>query len=89
MVCCSRSRLVIDLLDPSNPKEVARWWVPGQRRDEKDTPSKWRSRGDPLAFENFYGPMYVPKKVEDGGRYGYAGSVIFARQALVTSLRGA
>lgn len=59
---------VIDLLDPLNPKEVAGWWVPGQRRDEKGTRSKWRSRGDLLAFENFDGPMYVPNKVENGGR---------------------
>jgi hypothetical protein len=83
VVCCSRSLRVIDLLDPSNTKEVSSWWVPGQRRDENDTRSKWRARGELLAFENFDGSMYVPNKVEDGGRYGYVGSVIFARQALV------
>lgn len=69
----SRSLRIIDMLDPAQPKEVGRWWVPGQRRDEEDARSKWRSRNDPLAYDNFHGPMYVPKKVEEGGRYGYGG----------------
>ena len=69
----TRSLHVVDLEDLAAPKLAGRWWVPGQHRSETEARAKWRSAGDPLAYDNFHGPMYVPRRVEDGGRYGYGG----------------
>jgi LVIVD repeat-containing protein len=63
---------VIDVADPTQPKFVSNWWVPGQREAEKGERAKWRETGDQESFTSLHGPMYVPKKVEDGGRYGYS-----------------
>lgn len=69
----SRSLQVLDLERLEAPKLVGTWHVPGQRKDEEEARAKWRSAGDPRAYDNFHGPMYVPTRVEDGGRYGYGG----------------
>ena len=69
----TRSLQVIDLEELERPKKVGQWWVPGQRKDEVEAREQWRSKGDPLAFDNFHGPLYVPRRIEDGGRYGYGG----------------
>jgi hypothetical protein len=63
---------IIDVSDPSAPKFVANWWVPGQREGEEEAQKKWREYGDKESWTTLHGPMYVPKKVEDGGRYGYS-----------------
>jgi hypothetical protein len=63
---------IIDLSDPMQPKFVANWWLPGQRKDEEEAYKKWREYGDKKSFTTLHGPMYVPKKVEDGGRHGYS-----------------
>lgn len=68
-----RSLQVVDLETLEAPKLAAQWWVPGQRNDETAVRAKWRSSSDPRAYENFHGPMYVPTRVEQGGRYGYGG----------------
>ena len=41
--------------------------MPGQKVEEREARSRWRSRGDPLAYDNFHGPLYVPTRIEDGG----------------------
>ncbi|TMH92860.1 MAG: hypothetical protein E6H47_03430, partial [Betaproteobacteria bacterium] len=64
--------MVVDVSDPSNPKQVAMWWVPGQRTDEEAQYQAWREYGDKVSFTSLHGPMYVPKKVEDGGKLGYS-----------------
>ena len=69
----SRSLQVVDLADLSNPQLAGSWWVPGQKRDEVEARDRWRSKADPLAYDNFHGPEYVPRRIEDGGRYGYGG----------------
>ena len=64
--------MVVDVSDPSNPKQVAMWWVPGQRAGEEAQYKAWREYGDKVSFTSLHGPMYVPKKVEDGGKLGYS-----------------
>lgn len=63
---------IIDVSDPGKPKFVANWWLPGQREGEEEEYRKWREYGDKISFTTLHGPMYVPKRVEDGGRYGYS-----------------
>jgi len=69
----SRSLQILDLEDIDRPSLASAWWVPGQKVEEADARARWRSRGDPVAYDNFHGPEYVPKRVEHGGRYGYGG----------------
>ncbi len=64
--------MVVDVSDPSNPKQVAMWWVPGQRTGEEAQYKAWREYGDKVSFTSLHGPMYAPKKVEDGGKLGYS-----------------
>ncbi|HUR58644.1 MAG TPA: twin-arginine translocation signal domain-containing protein [Opitutaceae bacterium] len=62
---------IIDVSDPTQPKFVSNWWVPGQRQGEEDAYRKWSEHGDKTSFTSLHGPVYVPRRVEDGGRYGY------------------
>src|SRR6266571_3218496 len=64
--------MVVDVSDPANPKQVAMWWVPGQRTGEEAQYRAWREHGDKVSFTSLHGPMYVPKKVEDGGKLGFS-----------------
>ncbi len=59
--------VIVDLLDPTEPREVARWWVPGQGPDEIPDPAE-----DGLSL---HGPAYV---VGDRAylAYGGAGMII-------------
>ncbi len=63
---------IIDASDPMQPKFVTNWWVPGQRDTEHEEHRKWREYGDRKSFTSLHGPMYVPMRVEDGGKYGYS-----------------
>src|SRR3954468_5797568 len=63
---------IIDVADPTQPKFVANWWVPGRGEGEEPEQKKWRDYGDKESWTALHRPMYVPKKVEDGGRYGYS-----------------
>jgi hypothetical protein len=69
----SRSLQILDLESLESPKLAANWWVPGQKRGEKVPRDRWRSHRDRAAYDSFHGPEYVPRRVEDGGRYGYGG----------------
>jgi len=62
---------VIDLADPAKPKFVSNWWFPGQRAGELRDYRKWREYGDRSSFTAAHGAFYVPRKVENGGRYAY------------------
>ena len=64
--------MFIDVSDPTQPKFVANWWLPGQREGEEEAYNKWREYGDKKSFTTLHGPMYVPQKIEDGGKYGYS-----------------
>ena len=63
---------IIDVEDPSNPKFVSYWWVPGMHVDEEEEYRQWREYGDAVSSTSQHGPFYVPERVEDGGRYGYS-----------------
>ncbi len=62
---------IIDLEDPANPKFVSNWSFPGQRAGEMPAYRKWREFGDRASFTSSHGAFYVPKKIEDGGKYAY------------------
>jgi len=62
---------IIDLADPEKPKFVSNWWFPGQRAGELRDYRKWREYGDRSSFTAAHGAFYVPKKVEDGGKYAF------------------
>ncbi len=68
-----RSLQIIDVSDLAHPRRVSQWWVPGQRVDEGEAREAWRSKGDPWAYDLLHGPVYVPRRVEEGGRYAYSG----------------
>lgn len=63
---------VIDVEDPERVKFVSNWWFPGQRAGEQAAYRKWREYGDRASFTAAHGGFYVPRKVEDGGRYCYS-----------------
>lgn len=63
--------MVVDVSDPANPKQVSLWWVPGQRAGEEEAYRGWPEFGDKRGFTTLHGPVYVPKRVEDGGTRGY------------------
>jgi hypothetical protein len=64
---------IIDVWNPANIKDVAKWWVPGQRFDEEEEWAKWPFAGMKMAWCQAHGAPFVPRRVEDGGKYGYAG----------------
>ena len=65
----SNALMIVDMSDPSNVKEVSRWWVPGQRLGEEDEYKKYRFAGDQTSWTGNHGALTVPKRVEDGGTY--------------------
>jgi hypothetical protein len=69
----SNAVMIADLSDPSNVKEVSRWWVPGQRFGEEEEYKKYIFAGDKTSWTGNHGALSVPKRVEDGGTVGYGG----------------
>jgi LVIVD repeat len=69
----SNALMIVDMTDPSNIKEVSRWWVPGQMLDEEDEYKKYWFANDQASWTGIHGAPVVTKRVEDGGRYGYGG----------------
>jgi hypothetical protein len=69
----SNAIMIADLSDPSNVKEVSRWWVPGQRFGEEKEYKKYIFAGDMTSWTGNHGALSVPKRVEDGGTVGYGG----------------
>ena len=71
--------MIVDVSDPTNAKEVSMWWVPGSRKGEEEEYNKWvwsklvppKVVADQTPFAGLHGPVYVPKKLEDGGNRGY------------------
>ena len=71
--------MIVDCSDPSNPKEVSMWWVPGSRKGEEAEYNKWmwsklippKVHPDQTPFAGLHGPVYAPRKIEDGGTRGY------------------
>ena len=65
--------MVVDLTDPANVKEVSKFWIPGQRKGEEAEYYKYWFAGDGAAWNGTHCAPAVPKRIEDGGRYGYGG----------------
>jgi hypothetical protein len=65
--------MILDMSDPANPTEVARWHVPGQLYGEEDEYKKYWFAGDRAAWTSSHGAPSTPVRVEEGGRYGYGG----------------
>lgn len=65
--------MIVDLSDPENVTEVARWHVPGQLYGEETEYYKYWFAGDHAAWTASHGAPSTPVRVEEGGRYGYGG----------------
>lgn len=70
----SNGLMIVDMSDPSDVKEVSRWWVPGQRLDEEELyRTTYPFAGDQCSWTCNRTPCIVPVRVEDGGTVGYGG----------------
>ncbi|MBI2220765.1 MAG: hypothetical protein HYU53_06105 [Acidobacteria bacterium] len=69
----SNGIMIVDMADPAAVREMSRWWVPGQRVGEEDEYKKYWFAGDQSSWTGVHGAPTVPKRIEDGGRYGYGG----------------
>ncbi|HSL23908.1 MAG TPA: hypothetical protein VK886_20405 [Vicinamibacterales bacterium] len=69
----SNGIMIVDMTDPASVKEMSRWWVPGQRIGEEEEYKKYWFAGDQSSWTGVHGAPTVPKRIEDGGRYGYGG----------------
>jgi len=67
----SNGLMIVDISDPANIKEVAKWWVPGQRFGEEEEYKKFVFANDHSSWTSNHGGCTVPKRVEDGGTIGY------------------
>ena len=74
--------IIVDMSDPANVKEVSKWWVPGQRLDEREEYKKYVFAGDHTSWTGNHGAISVPKRVEDGGTVGYGGWGAFGMYAM-------
>ena len=68
----SHAVMVIDVSDPTAPKRVTTWWLPGQREDEQAEHEAWREYNDKESFTGLHGAFYVPKKQENGGTISFS-----------------
>jgi hypothetical protein len=75
---------VVDVSDMANPKEVSKWWVPGQMigedkeyeawpENKKQAPQKVWNKDLRYRYSELHGPCFVPNRIEDGGTRGYCG----------------
>ncbi|MCC8393075.1 hypothetical protein LJ656_10785 [Paraburkholderia sp. MMS20-SJTR3] len=68
----SPGQLIYDLEDPTQPRLVSAWWVPGQRLGEDDAYRRLRQHGNRTSWLGARMPIAVNPPLEQGGRYGYA-----------------
>lgn len=62
---------ILDVSDITRPKLVSNWHMPGQQASEAEARAASAAYADPNSINSIHGPVYVPKTVEAGGRYGY------------------
>ncbi len=67
----SAGQQIYDVEDPTNPKLLDTWWVPGQRLGEEDAYRRWRQYGNRTSWTGARLPIALAKPLERGGRYGY------------------
>ncbi|MEC3947756.1 LVIVD repeat-containing protein [Sphingobium sp. HWE2-09] len=67
---------ILDISDPTQPKLVTNIHYPGQRVDEEEARNvePWT---DDLAYTMMHGPLYVPQRLESGGKLGFIGGGAF------------
>lgn len=68
----SAGQMAFDVSDPAKPKRLDTWWVPGQRKGEEEAYNKNPRAGNKTTWMGARMPLFIPKAVEDGGKYGYA-----------------
>jgi hypothetical protein len=78
----SNGLMIVDVSDPGNVKEVARWWVPGQKFGEEKEYKKFSFADDQSSWTGNHGGAVVPRRVEDGGTIGYCGMGHFGMYVL-------
>lgn len=65
-------QLAYDISDPVNPKLLSTWSAPGQRVGEEADYRKNPRYGNKTSWMGARMPLFIPRPVEKGGRYGYA-----------------
>lgn len=68
----SAAHIAYDVSDPSHPKRLSTWWVPGQRLGEEEAYRRNSRVGNKTSWMGARMPLFIPRAVEDGGQYGYA-----------------
>ncbi|MGO4696135.1 stalk domain-containing protein [Paenibacillus sp. 2TAB26] len=68
----SGAQLVYDISDPTKPKQLSIWSVPGQRIGEEAQYNLNPRAGNKTSWMGSRMPLFIPKTVEEGGKYGYA-----------------
>ncbi|QTD39448.1 LVIVD repeat-containing protein [Sporosarcina sp. Te-1] len=68
----SGAQLAYDVSDPTKPKKLSTWWVPGQRKGEEEAYNANPRAGNKTSWMGSRMPLFIPKPVEEGGKYGYA-----------------
>jgi hypothetical protein len=67
----SAAQMVIDVDDPTDPKIVSTWWVPGQRLGEDDAHRAWREFDNRTSWTGARMPVVLDKPIDQGGRFAY------------------
>ena len=62
---------ILDVSDPTKPKFVTNWWIPGQRIGEEEEAKKWPEYGNRVSSNSLHTAVVLPKRIEEGGRYAY------------------
>lgn len=65
-------QMAFDVSDPASPKRLSMWWAPGSRLGEEDEYRKNPRAGNKTSWMGARMPLFIPKPVEQGGKYGYA-----------------
>ncbi|HTD03768.1 hypothetical protein, partial [Undibacterium sp.] len=68
----SAAQIAYDISDPAHPKLLSTWSAPGQRVGEEDAYRKNPRYGNKTSWMGARMPLFIPRAVEKGGKYGYA-----------------
>ena len=68
----NEAQMAFDLSDPSNPKRLSTWWVPGARLGEEEEYRRNPRVGKKTAWMGARMPLFIPRDPQQGGKYGYA-----------------